>query len=164
MLGIASGFQALIKLGLLPYGKITDINESGLALTLNQIGRHQSKLVRTRITSNLSPWLMDANVDDIHTVAISSSEGRLVASEEQVRELAEKGQIATQYVDLDGNPTMDLQFNPSGSFYAIEGITSPDGRIFGRMGHSERYENGVFKNVPGNKEQQIFTNALKYFM
>ncbi len=164
ILGIASGFQALIKLGLLPYGKITDINESGLALTLNQIGRHQSKLVRTRITSNLSPWLMDANVDDIHTVAISSSEGRLVASEEQVRELAEKGQIATQYVDLDGNPTMDLQFNPSGSFYAIEGITSPDGRIFGRMGHSERYENGVFKNVPGNKEQQIFTNALKYFM
>ena len=132
-------------------------------LTYNLIGRHQSGLVRTRVASNKSPWLMQTQVGDIHTIAISHGEGRFVASSELVKKMAENGQIATQYVDLAGNPTEDYRFNPNGSVDAIEGITSPDGRVFGKMGHTERYTAGQFANVPGEKKQPIFDGAVSYF-
>ncbi len=163
MAGICNGFQALIKLGLLPYGKIIDTDENCPTLTFNVINRHQSKIVRTRIASNKSPWLSLMNVGDIVNVPISHGEGRFLASEELIRELAENGQIATQYVDLEGNPSMDVQFNPNGSLYAVEGITSPDGRVFGKMGHSERVGKGLYKNVPGNYDIRMFEAAVKYF-
>jgi phosphoribosylformylglycinamidine synthase len=163
MCGICNGFQALIKLGLVPYGKIMNMDEHSPTLTFNEIGRHQSRLIRTRVASNQSPWLMNAAVGDIHTIAISHGEGRFVAEEALVADLIANGQIATQYVDLSGAPTMDIQYNPNGSLYAIEGITSPDGRIFGKMGHSERYQNCVYKNVPGDKDQHLFENAVRYF-
>lgn len=163
MLGICNGFQALIKLGLVPYGKIIDTDENCPTLTYNIIGRHQSKIVRTRICSNKSPWLSSAEVGDICTVPISHGEGRFFASEELVRQLAANGQIATQYVDLNGNPTMDTEFNPNGSVFAIEGITSPDGRVLGKMGHSERIGRNLYRNVPGKYEIQMFENAVKYF-
>lgn len=161
--GICNGFQALIKLGLVPYGKIIDPQPHSPTLTFNRIGRHQSKLVHTRIASNKSPWLMDAKTGDIHTIAISHGEGRFIAEESLIAEMAENGQIATQYADLTGRPTMDIRFNPNGSKYAIEGITSPDGRVFGKMAHSERYEKGIYKNVPGDKDQHIFENAVRYY-
>ena len=161
--GICNGFQALIKLGLVPYGKIIDTDENCPTLTFNTIGRHQSRIVRTRIASNKSPWLADTNVGDIYNVPISHGEGRFLASEELIKKLAENGQIATQYVDLDGNATSDVHFNPNDSMYAIEGITSPDGRVFGKMGHSERIGNGLYKNVPGDYDIKMFKSAVKYF-
>ena len=163
MCGICNGFQALVKLGLVPYGKIIDTDENCPTLTYNTIGRHQSRIVHTRIASTKSPWLSLMNVGDIVNVPISHGEGRFFASEELVRQLAANGQIATQYVDLNGKPTMDTAFNPNGSIFAIEGITSPDGRVFGKMGHSERIGNGLYKNVPGNYDIRMFEAAVKYF-
>ncbi len=163
MCGICNGFQALVKLGLVPYGKIIETDESCPTLTFNTIARHQSKIVRTRIASNKSPWLSGTSVGDIYSVPISHGEGRFIAPESLIRTLAENGQIATQYVDLAGNATMDIQFNPNGSMYAIEGITSPDGRVFGKMGHSERIAKGLYKNVLGEYDIKMFRSAVKYF-
>ncbi len=163
MCGICNGFQALIKLGLVPYGKIIDTDENCPTLTFNTIGRHQSRIVRTRIASNKSPWLKNTNVGDIYNVPISHGEGRFLASEELIKELAKNGQIATQYVDLNGNATSDVHFNPNDSMYAIEGITSPDGRVFGKMGHSERWGNGLYKNVYGDYDIKMFKSAVEYF-
>mgnify|MGYP004614087239 FL=1 len=163
MCGICNGFQALIKLGLVPYGRIMETDESCPTLALNTIGRHQSKIVRTRIASNMSPWLADTEVGDVFTMPVSHGEGRFTADDELIKQLIRNGQIATQYVDLDGNPTNDVQFNPNGSFYAVEGITSPDGRIFGKMGHTERAGYGLYKNVPGRYGLDMFRSAVKYF-
>ena len=161
--GICNGFQALVKLGLVPYGKIIDADENSPTLTFNTIGRHQSKIVRTRVTSNLSPWLSSVNVGDIVNVPISHGEGRFIIDDALLAQLEKNGQIATQYVDLDGNVTSDVRFNPNNSFCAIEGITSPDGRVFGKMGHSERIGAGLYKNVPGNYDIRMFESAVKYF-
>jgi len=163
MLGICNGFQALIKLGLVPYGEIRDLNEDSPTLTFNTIGRHVSCMVRTKITSTLSPWFNNVKVGDIHTIAVSHGEGRFVASKEVLEMMEKNGQIATQYVDLDGNATYDIRFNPNGSFEAIEGITSPDGRVLGKMGHSERIGTNVAKNVPGDKDQKLFEAGVNYF-
>ena len=163
MLGICNGFQALIKLGLVPFGEIRDMEENSPTLTFNTIGRHISCLADTKIVSNKSPWLWNSNVGDIHKVAFSHGEGRFMAYEAVIKALAENNQIATQYVDPNGNPTFDIRYNPNGSLYAIEGITSPDGRVLGKMGHSERMGNGVFKNVPGEKDQKIFLSGVQYF-
>ena len=163
MCGICNGFQALVKLGLVPYGKIIDTDENCPTLTFNVIGRHQSRIVRTRVASNNSPWLANTQVGDIYNVAISHGEGRFFASEELARQLIVNGQVATQYVDLDGNATADVHYNPNGSIFAIEGITSPDGRVFGKMGHSERIGAGLYKNVPGNYDIRMFEAAVKYF-
>ena len=163
MLGICNGFQALIKLGLVPYGKIIDTDENCPTLTFNTIARHQSRLVRTRVASNKSPWLAATNVGDIYTVPISHGEGRFLADEKLIREMAANGQIATQYVDFDGNATSDIQFNPNDSCFAIEGITSPDGRVFGKMGHSERIGKNLYKNVIGEYDMQMFRSAVNYF-
>ncbi len=163
MCGICNGFQALIKLGLVPFGKIIDTDENCPTLTFNTISRHQSRIVRTRIASDKSPWLSLMKVGDIVNVPISHGEGRFLASEEMIRSLAENGQIATQYVDFDGNASCDIHFNPNDSMYAIEGITSPDGRVFGKMGHSERIGAGLYKNVPGEYDIRMFQAAVKYF-
>ena len=163
MLGICNGFQALIKLGLVPYGEIIDTDENCPTLTYNTIGRHQSRLVRTRVASNLSPWLMNTKPGEVYTVPISHGEGRFLAPEELVKQLAENGQIATQYVDLNGNPTADIHFNPNNSVWAVEGITSPDGRVFGKMGHSERTGAGLYRNVPGEYDMKLFRSAVEYF-
>ena len=162
--GICNGFQALIKLGLVPYGKITDeVTPEMATLTFNTIARHQSMLVRTRIASNKSPWLMETNVGDVYTVPISHGEGRFIAPDALVKELIANGQVATQYVDDKGMPTYDIKFNPNNSVFAIEGITSPDGRVFGKMGHSERTGNGLYKNVLGEYDIKMFKSAVKYF-
>lgn len=163
MAGICNGFQALIKLGLVPYGEITPATADAPTLTFNTIGRHQSRLVTTRVASNMSPWLKASKVGDIHTVPVSHGEGRFVCSKELAEKLIENGQIATQYVDEKGAPTMDIRYNPNGSYLAVEGITSPDGRVFGKMGHSERYSDNVYKNVDGNKDNGMFKNAVDYF-
>ena len=163
MCGICNGFQALIKLGLVPYGKIIDTDETCPTLTFNNISRHQSRIVRTRVASNKSPWLALTNVGDVYCVPISHGEGKFLASEELIQQLAANGQIATQYVDLEGSATADVHFNPNGSLYAIEGITSPDGRVFGKMGHSERVDKGLYKNVPGNYDIRMFEAAVNYF-
>ena len=163
MCGICNGFQALIKLGLVPYGKIIDTDANCPTLTFNTIARHQSRIVRTRIASNKSPWLALTEVGDIYNVPISHGEGRFLAPESVIQELIANGQVATQYVDLDGNATMDVRFNPNGSMYAIEGITSPDGRVFGKMGHSERIGTGLYKNVPGEYDIRMFKAAVEYF-
>lgn len=163
MLGICNGFQALVKLGLVPFGEIRDMEENSPTLTFNTIGRHISCLADTKIVSNKSPWLWNSNVGDIHKVAFSHGEGRFMADEAVIKALAENNQIATQYVDPNGNPTFDIRYNPNGSLYAIEGITSPDGRVLGKMGHSERMGDGVFKNVPGEKDQKIFLSGVQYF-
>ena len=163
MLGICNGFQALIKLGLVPFGRIVETDHTCPTLTFNAIGRHQSMLVRTRVASNKSPWLMHMNVGDVHTVAISHGEGRFVADDKMLRRLALGGQIATQYVDLQDQPTLNVRFNPNLSVDAIEGITSPDGRVLGKMAHSERMGDGLYENVPGNKYQDIFRGAVDYF-
>ncbi|MCD7858638.1 MAG: phosphoribosylformylglycinamidine synthase, partial [Firmicutes bacterium] len=163
MAGICNGFQALIKLGLVPYGKIMDTDESCPTLTFNTIARHQSRIVRTRVASNASPWLRRCRVGEVYNVPISHGEGRFLASEEHIHQLAANGQIATQYVDLDGNATADISFNPNGSLYAIEGLLSPDGRVFGKMGHSERIGSGLYKNVPGRYDMQLFASAVDYF-
>ena len=163
MCGICNGFQALIKLGLVPYGKIIDTDENCPTLTFNTISRHQSRIVRTRIASNKSPWLSLTNVGDVYNVPISHGEGRFLCSPELVAELVKNGQAATQYVDLNGSATDDVHFNPNDSVCAIEGITSPDGRVFGKMGHSERIGAGLYKNVPGNYDIKMFEAAVKYF-
>jgi phosphoribosylformylglycinamidine synthase len=161
--GICNGFQALIKLGLVPYGKIIDTDESCPTLSFNRIARHQSRIVRTIVASNKSPWLALTEPGEVYSVAVSHGEGRFLASEECIRALAANGQIATQYVDFDGRASADVQFNPNGSLYAIEGITSPDGRVFGKMGHPERIGAGLYKNVPGNYDIRMFEAAVRYF-
>ena len=163
MCGICNGFQALVKLGLVPYGDIVDAEEDSPTLTYNVIGRHQSMLVRTRVASNMSPWLSRTQPGEVHTVAISHGEGRFVAPEETIRRLAQNGQIATQYVDLAGEPTMDVRYNPNGSLFAVEGITSPDGRVLGKMGHTERSGPFLYKNVEGEKYQPLFEGAADYY-
>ncbi|MBE6840764.1 MAG: phosphoribosylformylglycinamidine synthase [Ruminococcus sp.] len=163
MLGICNGFQALIKLGLVPFGEIVDMTDESPTLTFNTIARHQSMMVNTRIASNKSPWLYGCEVGDIHTIPISHGEGRFVAPLSLIQRLANNGQIATQYVDMDGKPTMDIRYNPNTSIDAIEGITSPDGRVFGKMGHSERKGENICKNVQGNKDQKIFESGVAYF-
>ena len=163
VLGICNGFQALIKLGLVPYGEIVDIEEDMATLTYNNINRHMSSIIRTKITSNKSPWFSEVNVGDIHNVAISHGEGRFIANEELLRQLITNDQIATQYVDLEGNVSLDMPFNPNGSVLGIEGITSPDGRVLGKMGHSERIGEDLYVNVPGNFDQKIFESGVKYF-
>ena len=163
MLGICNGFQALVKLGLVPFGEIIDMADDAPTLTFNTIARHQSMMVTTRIASNKSPWLYGCEVGDIHTIPISHGEGRFVAPDRIIQQMANNGQIATQYVDLDGNPTMDIRYNPNTSVEAIEGITSPDGRVLGKMGHSERIGSFIGKNVPGSKDQKIFESGVAYF-
>jgi phosphoribosylformylglycinamidine synthase len=162
-LGICNGFQALIKLGLLPYGDIIQQTDNSPTLTMNTIGRHISKMIHTKITSNDSPWLSKCKVGDIHVTPISHGEGRFVANDEWIKKLFENGQVATQYVDLDGAPSMNEVYNPNGSYYAIEGITSPDGRILGKMSHSERKGTAVAINIVGNKDQYIFESGVEYF-
>lgn len=163
MLGICNGFQALVKLGLVPFGDIMEPSDELATLATNDIGRHQSRLVRTRVASTLSPWLAECSVGDVHTVAISHGEGKFVAPPELLASMVEQGQVATQYVDEDGVPSMDLAVNPNGSMLAIEGITSPDGRVFGKMGHSERAGAGLYKNVPDAGMQPLFTAGVRYF-
>ena len=164
MLGICNGFQALIKLGLVPYGEIRALSESSPTLTHNNIGRHVSCMVQTKVTSNLSPWFNNVSVGDIHTIAVSHGEGRFVADHEVVAKMRIRGQIATQYVDTKGNPSMLIPYNPNGSSYAVEGITSPNGRVLGKMGHSERIGRNVSQNVPGNKDQQLFEAGVRYYL
>ncbi|MBQ8178292.1 MAG: phosphoribosylformylglycinamidine synthase [Clostridia bacterium] len=161
--GICNGFQALVKLGLVPYGKIIDTDENCPTLTYNDIGRHQSRIVQVKVCSNKSPWLKGVNVGDIFNVPISHGEGKFIASEKLALELANNGQVMTQYVDLNGNATTDIRFNPNGSIMAIEGILSPDGRVFGKMGHSERKGYGLYKNVVGEYDMKLFESAVKYF-
>lgn len=162
-LGICNGFQALIKLGLVPYGEITPQKEDSPTLAMNNIGRHVSKSVYTKVVTNKSPWLMKAELGGVYSIPASHGEGRFVASEEWIKKLFANGQVATQYVDINGNPTMDEDFNPNGSYYAIEGITSPDGRILGKMTHSERRGDGVAMNIYGNQNQYIFESGVSYF-
>lgn len=163
ILGICNGFQALIKLGLVPYGKILPMHSNSPTLTYNNIGRHISTVASTKITSNLSPWLSLVQPNDIHSIALSHGEGKFYASEAEIAQLFKNGQVATQYVDLQGQPTMDKAFNPNGSLYAIEGITSPDGRVLGKMGHSERLGKNIMKNIHGHKDQLIFQAGVNYF-
>lgn len=163
VLGICNGFQALIKLGLVTYGEIRDIDESSPTLVHNAIGKHMSCMVNTRIVSTMSPWLQGTKVGEIHTIPISHGEGRFYAEEEIIKQLLLSNQVATQYVDLNGNPSYDITFNPNGAMYAIEGITSPDGRVFGKMGHSERIGKNVFKNAIGNHDQRIFQSGINYY-
>lgn len=162
-LGICNGFQALVKLGLLPYGKITELSVDSPTLTFNTIGRHVATYVHTRVSSNKSPWLANSPVGSIHSIAVSHGEGRFVAEENVLLELANRGQIVTQYVDLSGQASMREPYNPNGSLWAVEGICSPDGRVLGKMGHSERVGTGVAKNIPGEKDQGIFAAGVSYF-
>ena len=163
MLGICNGFQALIKLGLVPYGEIRDLDDTCPTLTYNLIGRHQSRYVQTRVASVKSPWLSSCEVGDVHSIALSHGEGRFVAPQAEIDRLVANGQVAFQYVDFNGEPSMDIAFNPNGSMCAIEGITSPDGRVLGKMGHTERYTKYVGQNIFGEKYQPIFENGVKYF-
>jgi phosphoribosylformylglycinamidine synthase len=163
MLGICNGFQALVKLGLLPFGEIRDGADDSPTLTYNSIGRHVSRMVRTRVASTLSPWLFGAAPGDVHTLPVSHGEGRFTAPESLLRDMADKGQIATQYVDFDGKPTSDFRFNPNNSVMAIEGVCSPDGRILGKMAHSERIGPHLYKNVPGDYDQKLFVSGVAYF-
>ena len=163
MLGICNGFQALVKLGLVPYGEIRDLDPDMPTLTFNTIGRHISRMAYTRIASNKSPWLSNVQTGDVHTIALSHGEGRFAASDDVIKKLAENGQIATQYVNLNGKATYDSEWNPNGSVAAIEGILSPDGRILGKMGHSERIGENIASNVPGNKNQKLFEAGVNYF-
>ena len=162
-LGICNGFQALIKLGLVPYGEIRPLSADAPTLTMNSIGRHQSKMVYTKIVTNKSPWLSKATLGGVYTVPISHGEGRFVASREWIEKLFANGQVATQYVDINGNPTMDEDYNINGSYYAIEGITSPDGRVLGKMAHSERRDTSVAVNIFGDQDQKIFESGVEYF-
>ena len=163
MLGICNGFQALIKLGLVPYGEIRDMDEKCPTLTYNLIGRHQSRYVTTRVASVQSPWMLKSRVGDLHAIPISHGEGRFVAPQEVLDRLIANGQVATQYVDGSGVPSMDIDVNPNGSMEAIEGIFSPDGRVFGKMGHSERYGHFVGVNIPGDKHQPLLESGAEYF-
>ena len=163
-LGICNGFQALIKLGLLPYGTIRPLSDDSPTLTYNTIGRHLSRMVNTKVVSVMSPWFHNVKAGDVHTIAISHGEGRFVATPAQIRELAAKGQIATQYVDLAGKATNDSTYNPNQSILAVEGITSPDGRVLGKMAHTERFAAAdIFRNISGNKYQPIFAAGVAYF-
>ncbi|OGF66394.1 MAG: phosphoribosylformylglycinamidine synthase [Candidatus Fischerbacteria bacterium RBG_13_37_8] len=163
MLGVCNGFQALIKLGLVPYGEISDMDEHSPMLTFNQIGRHMNRMVRTKIVSVLSPWFICHQPGDVHIIPSSHGEGRFIAPAELIQQLLKTGQIATQYIDLNGNPSMDIADNPNGSMNAVEGITSPDGRIFGKMAHTERIAQHVAKNIPGDKVQHLFKSGVAYF-
>ena len=163
MLGICNGFQALIKLGLVPYGEIVDIEEDMATLTYNEINRHMSSIIKTKVVSKKSPWFSGVELGDIHNVAISHGEGRFVAPEKLLKQLVENGQVATQYVDNKGNISLNMPFNPNGSMLGIEGITSPDGRVLGKMGHSERIGDNLYKNIPGNFNQKIFESGVEYF-
>jgi phosphoribosylformylglycinamidine synthase len=164
ILGICNGFQALVKLGLVPYGEVMDMTQDSPTLTFNTIGRHVSRMVYTKVVSNLSPWLSKVEPGGVHAIAVSHGEGRFIASPAQIAELFRNGQVATQYVDFDGKPTYDIRFNPNGSVMAIEGITSPDGRVFGKMGHSERIGTNVARNIPGDKDQKVFEAGVEYFI
>lgn len=164
ILGICNGFQALIKSGLLPYGEVRELNEDSPTLTFNNINKHMSKIVMTKIISNNSPWLMGMNEGDIHAIPMSHGEGRIVITEEEYKKLYKNNQIATKYVDFEGNSSMDSQFNPNGSYYAIEGMLAHKGRIFGKMAHSERTGKNLYKNIYGNKDQNIFKNGVKFFL
>ncbi len=163
ILGICNGFQALVKSGLLPYGKIGELNSESATLFHNDINRHISQIVRTRVGSLASPWLDNFEPGEIHSVAASHGEGKFTCSREMAEELLKAGQIAFQYVDPQDNATMTSPYNPNGSTFAIEGVISPDGKVLGKMGHSERFEDGLMKNISGNKNQNIFANAVKYF-
>ena len=163
MIGICNGFQALVKLGLLPYGKIKEMDKFDPTLTFNTIGRHVSQMVNTRIASTNSPWLNGVNVGDIHTIPVSHGEGRFVAPKEVLEELFKNGQVFTQYVDENNNPTMESPYNPNGSMLAIEGIISKCGRVIGKMGHSERQGNNRFKNIYGPMDQKLFESGVNYF-
>ena len=163
ILGICNGFQALVKLGLVPFGEVRELAADSPTLTYNNIGRHVSCYVRTRVASTLSPWLADCNVDDQYIIPVSHGEGKFIAPQSVLESLARNGQIATQYVDENGNPSAAIPFNPNGSLDAIEGITSPDGLVFGKMGHTERFGANVGKNIVGNKIQPIFGAGVKYF-
>ena len=162
-LGICNGFQALVKLGLVPWGEIVDCGEDDPTLSFNVIGRHQSKIVSTRVVSNKSPWLARVQPGEVYAVPISHGEGRFLCAPELLKKLAENGQIATQYAGPDGMPAMDPDFNPNGSVWAVEGITSPDGRVLGKMGHTERIGPNLYKNVPGSYDLQLFQAAKDYF-
>ncbi len=163
IIGICNGFQALVKLGLVPYGKIVDMKPEMPTLTFNGIGRHQSRMVNTKVVSKLSPWLAEAELGGIYNIPISHGEGRFVVTESEMKELLENGQIACQYVDFDGKPTYDVDYNPNSSSYAIEAITSRDGRVLGKMGHSERVVNDCMRNIPGNKAQKLFESGVNYY-
>ena len=163
MIGICNGFQALIKVGLLPYGKIKTMSQDDATLTFNTIGRHVSQMVNTRIASVKSPWLQNVNVGDIHTIPVSHGEGRFVAPKEVLEELFNNGQVFTQYVDENNNPTMKAVFNPNGSMMGIEGIVSSNGRVLGKMGHSERQGKNRFKNIYGPMDQKLFEAGVSYF-
>ncbi len=163
MLGICNGFQALLKLGLLTHGEITPADENSPTLTYNLIGRHQSRYVTTRVASVKSPWMLLSHVGDLHAIPVSHGEGRFVAPQDVLNGLIANGQVATQYVDMDGVPSMDIAVNPNGSMLAIEGIFSPDGRVFGKMCHSERRGEFVAKNISGDKLQPIFDSGALYF-
>jgi phosphoribosylformylglycinamidine synthase len=163
VLGICNGFQALIKLGLVPYGKVSPLTEGSPTLTFNNISRHVSTMVNIRVASNLSPWLSACKVGDVYAVPVSHGEGKVVAPESELDKMLKGGQIATQYVDLAGKPTMVSPYNPNGSMWAIEGITSPDGRVLGKMGHSERTGLDLYKNYDGNFDMKIFESGVKYF-
>ena len=163
IIGICNGFQALVKSGLLPYGNFEDANETSPTLFYNDANQHVAKMVETRIANTNSPWLTGVTTGDIHAIPVSHGEGKFVVSAEEFDVLRDNGQIFSQYVDFEGNPTMDSKFNPNGSVHAIEGITSLNGQIIGKMGHSERYEDGLFQNIPGQKDQALFASAVKYF-
>jgi len=163
MIGICNGFQALIKLGLVPFGEIIDTDETCPTLSYNTISRHQSKIVRVRLATEKSPWLTNVSAGDIFSVPISHGEGRILMDDKMVMDLAAKGQILTQYVDENGLPTNDIQFNPNGSTYAIEGLISPDGRVLGKMGHAERIGDGLYQNVAGNYDMKLFKSMVDYF-
>ena len=161
--GICNGFQALVKTGLLPFGKITPPEKLSATLTFNSIGRHQSKIIRSKVISNSSAWLRNTNIGEIYSIPISHGEGKFICDEKIFASLMNNGQIAGQYVDIEGNPSMETQYNPSGSFYAVECLTSPDGRILGRMGHVERVGNDLYRNVSGNYDMKFFESACEYF-
>ena len=163
MLGICNGFQALVKLGLLPYGEIREMDKTAPTLTFNKIGRHMSRMVQTKVVSKLSPWFSGVELGEEFTIPISHGEGRFIVSEELEQQLILNGQIATQYVDFQGNATYDITYNPNGSIDGIEGITSPDGRILGKMGHSERSYHEILKNIPGRKDQKLLESGVNYY-
>lgn len=163
ILGICNGFQALIKLGLVPYGEIREPHSDAPTLTYNSIGRHVSGLVQTKVISNQSPWFSKISPGDVHTIAVSHGEGRFVARQSDIDQWFRNGQIAAQYVDLNGNPVMGMPYNPNGSMASVEALTSPDGRVLGKMAHSERWVPGLFGNVDGDKNQKIFESGVSYY-
>jgi phosphoribosylformylglycinamidine synthase len=163
IIGICNGFQALIKLGLVPFGKIITPEKNAPTLAMNEIGRHISTIARVKVVSTLSPWFSGVSAGDIFSIPVSHGEGRFIANTETIKNLQKNGQIASQYVDLKGKPSMNIKYNPNGSYNAIEAITSPDGRVLGKMGHSERVGADILKNIEGNKNQKIFESGVKYF-